>query len=200
MIGSEVPHRPGMQELARQVMEDLSAATHSTVRLGVLDRLQVTYLEKRPHTAQTAGAQGAATAPLHATAMGKALLAFTSQDIVERVIAAGLARHTPFTLTAPEQLRHALGTIRLTHVASSRREFDLETAAVAVPVFGVTLGGSRTIRTVVAALEIQARDPQTDLRALQPAVTVAARSLTRELVTSRTHVLLAINAGHRITR
>src|SRR4051812_19364552 len=50
-------------------------------------------------------------------------------------------------------------------------------STVAVPVFA---GGG----TVVAALELRVRDPRTQLRVLQPVLTVAARGLPRELARS----------------
>jgi DNA-binding IclR family transcriptional regulator len=198
MIGNEVPHTPGMYERARQVMDDLSAATRSTVRLGVQENLRVAFIEKRTHTRPVATPKTAPTVPLHATAMGKALLAFAPHEVVERVIAAGLRRYTPFTITTPGRLRQALATTRLTHVAVSAREFELESTAVAVPIFGAGLGAGGTVRTMVAALEIQASHPQADPRILQPAVIVAARSLTRELVTSRAPGQLRLTAEHRL--
>jgi DNA-binding IclR family transcriptional regulator len=191
MIGNHALHAPGMHERARQVMDDLACATRSTVRLGVLEEHEVAYIEKSASSRPVSAPAGPATVPAHATAMGKALLAFLPHRLVDEIIDAGLRRYTPFTLTTRDRLRHSLAIIRLTQVAVARREHDLESSALAVPVFGA--GG-----TVVAALELEARDPMTDLRAVQPAVMVAARSLTRELATSRAQGQLAINAEHRI--
>src|SRR2546421_124505 len=70
--------------------------------------------------------------PAHASALGKALLAFSCAETQNRVIAAGLKRYTPYTLTDPERLRGCLGVIRLTQVAVSRGEFERGVSAVAV--------------------------------------------------------------------
>jgi DNA-binding IclR family transcriptional regulator len=175
MIGGQGNLAPsGIEEKARRIMEDLATATGRTnVRLGVLRDAEVVYVEKVNGARPVSMFYEAATAPAHATAMGKALLAFLPQHAVDRVVARGLARYTPFTLTTPEQLRRSLAVIRLTRVAISRREFDPAVSAAAVPVFGA--GGE-----VVAALELQTRQPH-ELSRLQPALLVASRSLSRDL-------------------
>jgi DNA-binding IclR family transcriptional regulator len=130
------------------------------------------WIEQRP--GHRAGTRFAAetTAPAHATALGKVLLAFAPAERVDAVIAQGLTRYTPFTLTDPNQLRKALDLTRLTRTAVSRRELDLCVTELAVPV-------SAPDRQVVAALSVRARNPEKDLRLLQPALMVAARSLSR---------------------
>jgi DNA-binding IclR family transcriptional regulator len=139
----------------------------------MLDGTAVTYIEKAESNNPVSMVFESTTLPAHATAMGKALLAFSSSQVVDEVIDEGLARYTPFTLISPDRLRRALATIRLTRVAVSRRELELGSSAVAVPVFGA--GGA-----VAAALELGVRDTH-DLRLVQPPLIVAARSLSREL-------------------
>ena len=176
----QLPSLPTLHERARRVMEDVVTATRSDVRLGVLAGLEVGYTEKvvghRPVSASASGI----TLPAHASAMGKALLAFSPQAVVDALVDRGLERFTPYTLTAPDRFRRALAVIRLTRVALCRWEHELGVAAVAVPVFGA--GG-----TVVAALELRVHDLRHDLPALQPALVVAARCLSRELASDRLH-------------
>jgi DNA-binding IclR family transcriptional regulator len=176
MIGTQTWPTPSISERAPRVMEDLSAATRTEVRLGVFADLDVAYIEKplggRPVTAFSAGA----TVPAHATALGKALLAFAAGRTVDMVMAQGLKAYTPYTLTTPNRLRRALAVIRLARIAVSRWEFALGASAIAAPVCGP--GGH-----VVAALGLAVRDLRTDLQLMQPALTVAARSLSRELAT-----------------
>jgi DNA-binding IclR family transcriptional regulator len=165
---------PGLHERARRAMEDLAVVnTRSTVRLGVLDNLEVAYVEKGEGNRPVANAPEPTPLAVHASAMGKALLAFSPPDVVDEVIARGLPRYTPFTITTPDRLRRSLAISRLTRVAVSRRELDLRSSAVAAPVFGP--GG-----VIVAALELEVIDSQ-DLRLVQPPLVVAARALSREL-------------------
>jgi DNA-binding IclR family transcriptional regulator len=165
---------PTLHERARRVMEDLAAtAVRGAVRLGVLRDLEVAYLEKGPGGGPVPAEFGSATLPPHACGMGRALLAFGPSALVDLVIQRGLTRYTPYTTTAPEAFRQALGVIRLTRVAVCRREYDAASVTAAVPVFGP---GGRA----VAALELSMRAGQ-DLRLVRAPLIVAGRALTREL-------------------
>jgi DNA-binding IclR family transcriptional regulator len=177
-LGTRVWHEPNLQEHARRVLDDLSSATHATVRLGVLEDLAVSYVEKRPDTHPASTSFETTALPAHATAMGKALLAFAPQETVDAVIDNGLDRYTPFTIVAAPALRRALAIVRMTRVATTRQELRLNTAAVAVPV--VAGGGA-----VVAALELTTGGAGYQLHVIQSAVVVAARSLSRELTASQ---------------
>ncbi len=177
MIGTRASNPPNIQERAPRVMEDLSTATRARVRLGVFDGLEVAYIEKAPGHRPVTTFGAAATLPAHATALGKALLAFTSPRVVDLIIAEGLRAYTPYTLTTPDRFRRALAVTRLTRIAVSRWELDLGVSTVATPVFAP--GGH-----VVAALDLRVHDLRSDLQVVQPALIVAARSLSRELVTA----------------
>jgi DNA-binding IclR family transcriptional regulator len=164
---------PSFHERARRVLDDLALTMRCMVRLGVLDGLDVAYIEKSGDNRPCALKSGSDQLPPHATAMGKALLAFGPPDTVDRVIQRGLPAYTPLTITSPDRLRRALSVTRLTRVAVARRELDARSSGVAAPVFGP--GGA-----VVAAVELGGVDI-TDLRPLHAPAVVAARSLTREL-------------------
>jgi hypothetical protein len=85
-IGSAGGNPTSLEERASLVLQDLSQALDTDVRLGVLGERDVTYIEKpRGRRPVTAFAQGSRR-PAHATAMGKALLAFSPP---------GAGRHVP---------------------------------------------------------------------------------------------------------
>jgi DNA-binding IclR family transcriptional regulator len=179
LIGSQAWHEPNLHEHGRRVLDDLCAATRTTVRLGVLDDdVAVSYIEKQPNAEPVPTAFEERTLPAHATAMGKAMLAFSPPDVVDAVIQNGLDPYTPFTISTAHSLRRALSIIRMTLVATERQELRLNTAAVAVPVFAS--GGN-----VVAALELTTTGPGTQLHLIQSAVVVAARGMSRDLVASQ---------------
>ena len=124
---------------------------------------------------RTIGSDNLAPAlPAYATAIGKALLAFSPTSVVNRVIAEGL--QTANTMTSPNNLRQALSVIRLTQIATARDEHHVDRSAIAMPVFA---GGGR----VAAAVELTVHEPGTDLKAVTGALTVACRSLSRQLAT-----------------
>jgi DNA-binding IclR family transcriptional regulator len=174
-LGSKTSCTSAIIESARRVLEDLVMAAPASARLGILTDTSVAYMEKRCHDSLVTTFAQTPRLPAHATALGKALLAFSSPEMVDRVIAGGLERYTQNTLTDPERLRQNLASIRLTRVAISRRELEPEVSAVAAPVFG--LGG-----VAVAALELTVPDFRSDLRRVSSVVTVAARGMSRELV------------------
>jgi DNA-binding IclR family transcriptional regulator len=116
--------------------------------------------------------------PVHATAMGKALLAFSPPEVVHLHLMRGLKAFTPHTVTAPERFRRALAMARLSRLAVARWELEVGRSALAVPVFGPDGG-------VVAAIEVRVEDPAAELATVRPALTVVGRSLSRQL--SYTH-------------
>jgi DNA-binding IclR family transcriptional regulator len=174
MMGTGDSCPPELRERAPCVLEDLSRVTRCRVRLGVLQDLEVAYIEKQPGLRPVSSFMPAATLPVHPTALGRALLAFAPASIVEMTILRGLKSYTPHTVTAPDRFRRALAVIRVTRVAVTRFELEASTCGVAVPVFGP--GGE-----VVAAIEVTVPDLGREMQPVMASLTIAARSLSREL-------------------
>jgi DNA-binding IclR family transcriptional regulator len=161
---------------ARPVLAELARTARTDVKLGALNGHEVVYLGQFGQCTQNViGADGLAPArPAYATAIGKALLAFSPSSVVNRIITDGMQAAN--TMTSPDNLRQALSVIRLTQIATERDEHRVDTSAIAMPVFA---GGGR----VAAAVELTVREPGTDLKAVTGALTVACRSLSRQLAT-----------------
>jgi DNA-binding IclR family transcriptional regulator len=174
MIGTGEACTPSLQERAPCVLEDLAAATRSRARLGVLRELEVAYIEKEPGPGPVTAFSAAATLPAHPTALGRALLAFCPASTVEMAIMRGLRPYTAHTVTSPDRFRRALAVTRLTRVAVTRRELEPTSCGVAMPVFGP--GGE-----VVAAIELAVRDLGHELQPVLATLSIASRSLSREL-------------------
>ena len=174
LIGGAGGQACSLEERACLVLQDLSQALDADVRLGVLGDHEVTYIEKARGRRPVTTFARAATVPAHATAMGKALLAFSAPARVDGYLARGLTAYTPFTLTAPDRFRRALAMARLSRLAVARWELEPDRSALAVPVFGP---GGR----VAAAIEVRVDDPAAELPVVRPALVIAGRSLTREL-------------------
>ena len=165
---------PSIAERGPCVIDDLAAITKRRVRLGVLGGPDVSYIEKLPGAGPTTAFCPGVTLPAHPTALGRALLAFSSSRAVEMAIVHGLRAYTPHTVTSPERLRRALAATRLTRVAITRFEWEAQLCGIAMPVFGP--GGP-----VVAAIELGVRDVCNDLQPLVAPLAIACRSLSREL-------------------
>jgi DNA-binding IclR family transcriptional regulator len=173
-ISCGMAYAPTIVEPARRALEDLASAAQTSARLGILVGLQVAYIEKGFDCKPVTTFGQTPRLPAHATALGKALLAFSPAEVLDHFLAGGLQRYTPYTLTDPEKLRHCLATTRRTRVAFARSEFQHGTSAVAVPVFGA--GG-----VVVAALDLTVSNLCADWQAANCVLTVAARRISREL-------------------
>jgi DNA-binding IclR family transcriptional regulator len=164
-----------LRDVALPFMQDLYEATHENVHLAVRDHLEALYVdtiagrESVPVRSRRGG-----RLPLHATGVGKVLLAHAPPEVLAAVLEAGLRRYTPYTVVTPGHLRRALADVRRTGVAFAREEMSLGSASVAAPVVGE--GG-----TVVAALAVVRRSGSVDLRRLALAVRTAAISTSRAL-------------------
>jgi DNA-binding IclR family transcriptional regulator len=164
---------PTVAQLAPVVLDDLAGATGRPVRLGMLHDLRVAYVEKAGRAPATSFGAGAVL-PVHASALGKILLAFAPASTVRAVVSGGLRRYTPRTVTRPDRLLHALSVARLTRIATCEGELVAGEYTVAAPVVGP---GGR----VVAALETRVPDLGAGLDTTRHVLTLAARSLSREL-------------------
>jgi DNA-binding IclR family transcriptional regulator len=172
-LGGDGWSMPVLVERGPHVVTDLCEATRRRVRLGVLEHGRVTSIEKRVGAKPVTPFEPPATLPAHATAVGKALLAFAPRDAVAAA-EKHLTAYTPNTLHTVDRLQRNLGIIRLTRSAVAHGELVAGESAVAMPVFGC--GGE-----VVAALEVELLDLRADMEVCKAALVVAARALSREL-------------------
>lgn len=108
-LGSRFLEGIDLRTEARPYLERLVEATGETAHLGVVDGLDVLYLDKADtrHTVRMHSRIGARF-PLYSTAMGKAMLAFGDPALVQKVIDQGLARRTANTITDPHRFRSEL--------------------------------------------------------------------------------------------
>ncbi|MCW2901870.1 MAG: IclR family transcriptional regulator [Streptosporangiaceae bacterium] len=174
-IGVQASVASALRELALPHMEELYEGTHENVQLAVLRDGKALYLERlRGSRSVPVVTRVAGELPLHATGVGKVLLAYAPAGLREQVLTAPLSAHTPNTITDPERLRGCLAEVRRDGYAVTREEMTLGSCSVAAPVRG---SGHR----VVAALSIVARNRSADLRRLVPAVVTAAQALSREV-------------------
>ncbi len=173
-IGAQAAAAADLRELALPYMEDLYEVTRANVQLAVRRGLKALYLERLrgPASVPTVSRVGGEL-PLHATGVGRVLLAFAPEQVTDEVVSAGLSALTRHTVTDPDRLRAALAEVRRTGVAVTREEMTLGTCSVAAPVRGAD-------GQVVAALSIVTR-PRADLRAVVPTLVTSARALSRDV-------------------
>jgi DNA-binding IclR family transcriptional regulator len=174
---SSVRHE--LREAALPYMEDLYEATHVTLHLGVRKGHEVLYIEKiAGHDRITELSHVGGRMPLYCTGIGKSLLAFSPESVLEEVLARGLASRTQATITSPTQLRRELQTIADTGVSFDREESSVGLGCVAAPIYGPD-------HTVVAAMSVTGRVSRNRIDRLAPAVTAAALGASRTLMGQR---------------
>jgi len=164
-----------VRDVAQPFMQDLYDATRENVHLAVRDGTEALYIERiTGRGAVRVLSRRGGRLPLHATGVGKVLLAHASRDLLDQVLAAGLKRYTAHTIATPARLLRELAGVRRTGLALSREEMSLGRLSVAAPVFDAA-------DEVVAAMSIVMRSTRADLRRLAPAVRTAAIGTSREL-------------------
>jgi len=162
-----------LRSLALPTMADLRKATMQTVHLSILEGTDVLYigiLRGRESSALLSRVGG--RLPAHATGAGKALLAFASDDVVQRVIQQGLTPCQPGTITDPDALLRELEAIRRTRVAYSTAEAGPGVTGAASPILTPDAHA-------VAALSVSGRIGGFDPERIGPAVHMAALRVAR---------------------
>ncbi len=121
---------------ARRVLERLARETGETSHLTVLDGSEAVLVQKVKGSQLVAvDFQIGDRSPLHATSVGKALLAHQPTRVVDEVIAGGLPRLAVNTIVEPDALRRELRQVRERGYAIDDHELADTMRCIAAPVF-----------------------------------------------------------------
>ncbi len=178
-IGARFLRRTALVERARPVLRALMQDTGETANLGIARDGQVLFVSQvETHQNIRAFFPPGTLSPMHASGIGKALLAHLPEAERRRIVTReGLTRFTDTTLTDPDRLDDALATIRQRGFAIDNEERNPGMRCVAAPVFD--LHGE-----AVAGLSISgpsARLPEPDLAGIGRRVARAAADLSTGL-------------------
>jgi DNA-binding IclR family transcriptional regulator len=162
--------------------ERLAQRTDAAVRVGVMHGAHVivvhhVFSPERAFQVLEVGAQ----LPVHATALGKAMLAFAPAKTLDDLLAEPPAKLTGRTL-GPKALRADLRPVRERGIARERDEAVLGESSVAAPIFDDSGHAVGAIGVVGDTERILPRGPAKGLTA---AVIEAARGISRELGAAR---------------
>lgn len=154
-----------LREVFLPYMVRISEATKQTCFFAVRYRQEVHYIEAAYPNAHgpTRNILGE-RAPMYCTGLGKAMMAFMTEEETEKIINGQLEPYTSFTLTSPEKLRWEMEEIRRKGYAVDYMEHEFGLCCVAVPVFD-------TNGEVMAAVSVSglssAFDPESVVRYAQ---------------------------------
>lgn len=136
---AHVNHSAVLQTVARPPLWELWQSTHETVNLAVLDQGTVLYSDviESPHEFRLSSRIGSRR-PLHATALGKVLAAYLSDDQESALLGSIVFQPmTPNTIINLLQFREELARVRAQGYAVDDEEVVLGARCVAAPVLGL---------------------------------------------------------------
>lgn len=142
-----------VRDTARPLLQDLYTLTQETVHIAVREHTEALYIDRvygsrRVPQASRVGGR----LPLHATAVGKVLLAFEETSLREALLAEPLERRTDSTHVDVTALRSELEVVRERGFALTLNEVRRGSASIAVPIFQRAVRDADATRPVAAAL------------------------------------------------
>lgn len=156
--------------------EELARRTTYAVRTGVLltDEVVIIHHEPRPDGSRQMPEVGIVI-PAHASALGKAVLAYLPDQAKTLLSRDWLRSMTGETVTDPETLRRQLDEVALNGLATEQDEAVLGECGIAAPIFDASVQPAGAIGVVVPSLEWPCAET------VHLAVREAARNISREL-------------------
>jgi len=178
-LGQSFMRQVDLPRRAQLVIDGLNKSTGEVTHLAVLqgDRFVIVAKREAQHAVRVdVGAIGAAEAP-HASATGKAMLAWLPEDQMQRILAAnGMVRFTPGTITDMAALIEEMRLVRRSGHAMDREELQ-------AGVIGVSSAVRDHSGAVIGAIGVSApafRADAAHIDHMRAAVTEAARLLSLE--------------------
>jgi IclR family acetate operon transcriptional repressor len=174
-LGQLVPRQRNLHDAALPFLNDLSDATHETVHLGILDGIEIVYIEKLSRRgAPSLPSRVGGRMPLHCTGIGKVLLAYSPAALLHDVVNNGLERRTARTIVAPGLLARQLEEIRRQGFAFEREESTSGVVCIACPVLDES-------GQLVAGISLSGWANHLDTNRVASAVRAAAMGLSARL-------------------
>lgn len=176
LIGAHFLRRTSLVDRARPILRHLMQATGETANLGIEKNGVVLFVSQvETHSNIRAFFPPGSVSEMHASGIGKALLAFMPQDRREAVLSGReLTRYTDQTLTDPATLDRDLAICRARGYAVDADEKTQGMRCIAAPVYDV-------FGEAVAGLSVSgptSRISDSDIPRLAEHVTDAARQLS----------------------
>lgn len=135
-LGHAVSESFEISSAARQVAEELRDALGHAVAISQPEPggSRIVMLVRNRSNIEIAVKPGSLL-EYHASAQGKITLAFGPPTLLEAVLASDLSHLTPYTITAPERLRHEIEQVRRQGWACAPNEVMIGLNALAAPIF-----------------------------------------------------------------
>jgi IclR family transcriptional regulator, KDG regulon repressor len=134
-LGALVRRRMNVSNEARPYLYELREKVNETVHLAILDGTEIMYVYNLESTqAIRMRSDIGVRKPAYCTAEGQAILAFQPAEVIDHVVAAGLAPRTPKTIAQADKFAKALGLVRQRGCAIEDEESELGMVCIAAPI------------------------------------------------------------------
>lgn len=174
-VGLLGPLHTRLREVALPFLQTLYEATRENVHLAVRDGNDALYVEKLSgHRSVPIISHIGGRLPLHATGVGKALLAHETPEFQREYLARPLVRPTRYTIVEPGRLYTDLKATVQRGYAVTREEMTLGTCSVAAPILD---GSGRP----VAAIGVVVHSVRVEPAKLAPPIRLAAEGIAARL-------------------
>lgn len=124
-----------LRDRAHPFLQDLFELAHENVHMAIREGVQSLYVDKiygTKHMPKISRLGG--RLPLHATAVGRLLLASQPDWFVDAYLERELEAPTPKTVTDPVELRAIIEEVRATNFSVTNEQMRLDAMSLAVPV------------------------------------------------------------------
>jgi len=147
-LGQTFVQQRGLLKQAQPILQELADNSGETSYLSILRGNEVVYLDsvETTSTVRVISRVGLHM-PVHATAAGKALIAFESEEELRKRFPSELKKFTKSTISSPEEILKNLETVRETGYATDLEEFEEGLRCIASPIRDYT-------RKVIAAISV----------------------------------------------
>jgi DNA-binding IclR family transcriptional regulator len=134
-LGALVRRRMNVSNQARPYLYELREKVNESVHLALLDGTEIMYVYNLESThAIRMRSDIGVRKPAYCTAEGQAILAFQPPEVIDRVIAAGLAPRTPRTVVRADEFLKQLAVTRQRGCAIEDEESEIGMVCVAAPI------------------------------------------------------------------
>lgn len=136
-IGNRIIQKVGVKQVARPYLETLAQETKETINLSMYSGSSIVYVDIiESESAIRAGASVGAELPMYCTGMGKAIMAFLSEESVEEILRNTVfSKRTTKTVPNKEELMGQLKRARENGYAKDEEEFVDGLISFAAPIF-----------------------------------------------------------------
>lgn len=176
-LAARVPIADDLALLARPVLHDLSASIGETCKVVVRDGLESVTLAVQHSNAVGVTSRLGGRHPLNIGASQRLLLAHASEGVLEKMLAAPLAKRASGSISRPAALRESVRALRTKEWASGVNEGTEGVGTIAALVHEP----HHELRAALVALYILGGRSEREVVRMRNAVIAAARELSAEV-------------------